>query len=69
MRQSTGGIWHWNFAQHDAQMAGVCCTGPFFGLGAENRRRDRALRDSRLALPQDELDNLGDDDPDFRYTL
>ena len=50
-------------------MAGAYCTGLFFGLGPEKGRRDRALRDSRLALPQDELDNLGDDDPDFRYTL
>ena len=50
-------------------MAGVCCTALFFGLRTENRRRDQGLRDSRLALPQDELDNLGDDHPDFRYTL
>ena len=50
-------------------MAGVCCTALFFGLRAENRRRDQGLRASRLVLPQDELDNLGDDHPDFRYTL
>ncbi|KAI4226796.1 MAG: hypothetical protein L6R40_008246 [Gallowayella cf. fulva] len=50
-------------------LAGVCCTALFFGLRAENRRRDRGFRDDRLALPQDELDNLGDDHPDFRYTL
>lgn len=50
-------------------IAGVCCTALFFGLRAENRRRDQGLRDSRLALPQEELDYLGDDYPGFPYTL
>ena len=50
-------------------MAGVCCTALFFGLRAENKRRDRGLRDYRFSLPQAELDNLGDDHPKFRYTL
>ncbi|CAL8580635.1 hypothetical protein XPA_006357 [Xanthoria parietina] len=50
-------------------MAGVCCTALFFGLRAENKRRDRGLRDYRFSLPQAELDNLGDDHPNFRYTL
>ena len=50
-------------------MAAICCTALFFGLRAENKRRVRGLRDGRFALPQGELDNLGDDHPDFRYTL
>lgn len=50
-------------------MAGICCTVLYFGLRAENRRRDRGARDDRLALPPDELANLGDDHPGFRYTL
>ena len=50
-------------------IAGVCCTVLFFGLRAENKRRDQGKRDDRLALPLDELSNLGDDHPTFRYTL
>ncbi|KAL8682511.1 MAG: hypothetical protein Q9186_001458 [Xanthomendoza sp. 1 TL-2023] len=50
-------------------MAGICCTVLFFGLRLENRRRDSGIRDDRCTLPQDELDNLGDDHPSFRYTL
>lgn len=50
-------------------LAGVCCTILYLGLKAENKRRDRGERDDRLALPPDELDNLGDEHPSFRYTL
>lgn len=49
--------------------AGVCCTVLFFGLRAENKRRDQGQRDDRLALPPDEVSNLGDQHPTFRYTL
>ncbi|KEF60475.1 uncharacterized protein A1O9_02036 [Exophiala aquamarina CBS 119918] len=39
-----------------------------FYLRAENRRRDVGKRDSLLDLPAEELRNLGDDHPSFRYT-
>jgi hypothetical protein len=39
------------------------------GLHRENKRRDRGERDWRLSLPAEELTNLGDDHPAFRYTL
>ncbi|PGG99779.1 hypothetical protein GX51_06151 [Blastomyces parvus] len=38
------------------------------GLQRENKRRDSGCRDYRFDLCQDELENLGDDHPDFRYT-
>lgn len=38
------------------------------GSIAENKRRDRGERDDRWRLPAAELENLGDDHPDFRYT-
>lgn len=38
------------------------------GLRAENRKRDRGERDERLALPKEEVANLGDDHPSFRFT-
>ncbi|KAK6866361.1 major facilitator superfamily domain-containing protein [Apiospora arundinis] len=39
------------------------------GLWLENRTRDRGGRDDRLLLPEDEVNNLGDDHPSFRFTL
>ncbi|KAK8041695.1 major facilitator superfamily domain-containing protein [Apiospora rasikravindrae] len=39
------------------------------GLWLENRKRDRGGRDDRLLLPEDEVHNLGDDHPSFRFTL
>ena len=50
-------------------MAGICCTALYFGLRAENKSRDQGQRDHRFDLPPNELDNLGDDHPNFRYTL
>lgn len=38
------------------------------GLWWENKIRDRGGRDYRLNLPKDEVDNLGDDHPSFRFT-
>lgn len=43
------------------------CTVFFFGLRAENKRRDRGERDHRLQEP--DADNLGDDHPNWRYAL
>ena len=37
-------------------------------LAAENKKRDAGERDHRLGLPADELDNLGDDHPLFRFS-
>lgn len=38
-------------------------------MARENRKRDAGGRDDRLALPKDQVDNLGDDHPSFRFTL
>ncbi|OJD27246.1 hypothetical protein ACJ73_01367 [Blastomyces percursus] len=38
------------------------------GLDRENKKRDSGYRDYRFNLCRDELENLGDDHPDFRYT-
>ncbi|KAI9813844.1 MAG: hypothetical protein M1827_003634 [Pycnora praestabilis] len=48
---------------------GILCTGFFLGLRAENKKRDRGERDYRLELPKEQLENLGDDHPEFRFTL
>jgi len=48
-------------------LSGACCTVFFFGLRAENRRRERGERDWRLSLPVEEVANLGDDHPAFRF--
>ncbi|KIW19616.1 hypothetical protein PV08_00189 [Exophiala spinifera] len=45
----------------------LLCTGYLLGLRRENRKRDSGERDWRLSLPQDEIDNLGDDHPEFRF--
>ena len=50
-------------------MCSVMCTVFYFGLKAENRKRDQGGRDYRFTEERDELDNMGDDHPDFRYTL
>ena len=49
-------------------LCGVMCTIFFFGLRAENKKRDRGGRDYRYTEERDELDNMGDDFPSFRYT-
>jgi hypothetical protein len=40
----------------------------FFGLKAENRKRERGGRDYRFTEEAADLDNMGDDHPDFRFT-
>lgn len=45
-----------------------CSTIYFFGIRAENRKRDRGGRDYRYTQEADELDNMGDDHPSWRYT-
>jgi hypothetical protein len=49
-------------------MCGVMCTVFFFGLKAENRKRDKGGRDYRFEKERGELENMGDDHPDFRFT-
>ncbi|KXS94702.1 hypothetical protein AC578_10356 [Pseudocercospora eumusae] len=39
------------------------------GLMWENRRRDRGERDGRKLLPEREAQNLGDDEPNYRFSL
>ena len=47
---------------------GLMCTVLLTGLWLENRARDRGKRDHRLTFPADELHNLGDGHPSFRFT-
>ena len=49
-------------------LCGIACTILFIGLRLENRKRERGGRDDRYTLDRDELENLGDDHPRFRYT-
>jgi hypothetical protein len=48
-------------------MCGTACTIFFFVLKAENRRRDRGARDNRYEEGEEELKNMGDDHPGFRF--
>ncbi|KAI0165465.1 MFS general substrate transporter [Hypoxylon sp. FL1284] len=41
----------------------------FAGMLVENRLRDAGVRDARLNQPKEEVDNMGDYHPSFRYTL
>lgn len=49
-------------------MCGVMCTVFFFGLKMENKVRERGGRDWRFVEERDELGNMGDDHPDFRFS-
>ena len=48
-------------------MAALLMVGFIVGLKLENERRRRGERDYRFRLPQEEVGNLGDDHPDFRF--
>ena len=50
-------------------MCGIMCTVFYFGLKAENRKRDMGGRDYRFMDERADLNNMGDDHPDFRFTL
>ncbi|KAI6090994.1 MFS general substrate transporter [Hypoxylon rubiginosum] len=41
----------------------------FAGMLVENRLRDAGKRDDRLSRPKEEVDNMGDYHPSFRFTL
>lgn len=49
-------------------LCGVMATIMFFGLRLENKKRDRGGRDYRFNEDPSELNNMGDDHPDFRFT-
>ncbi|EEP81007.1 conserved hypothetical protein [Uncinocarpus reesii 1704] len=46
----------------------LSCTAFFLWCRRENKIRDAGGRDHRYSLPEDELTNLGDDHPSFRFT-
>ncbi|RVX76068.1 hypothetical protein B0A52_00425 [Exophiala mesophila] len=46
----------------------ICATAFFFLIWRENRIRNAGGRDDRYSLPEEELNNLGDDHPTFRFT-
>lgn len=48
---------------------GIMSTVFAMGLMTENKKRREGKRDDRLLLPEDVLNNLGDDDPRFRFSL
>lgn len=48
-----------------AWMSALCSTILFWGVTRENKKRDRGERDYRLQAP--DVDNLGDDHPNFRF--
>ncbi|MCJ1475634.1 hypothetical protein MMC13_004297 [Lambiella insularis] len=48
-------------------LCAIACTVFLVGLHLENKKRDRGERDDRYALPKEELENLGDGHPRFRY--
>lgn len=50
-------------------VSGLAASLMALGMWLENRKRDRGERDDRLQLPADQIDNLGDDHPGFRFTL
>lgn len=49
-------------------LCGICCVLFFLYIVRENRLRDQGQRDHLYQLPREELENLGDDHPDFRFT-
>ncbi|KAA6410729.1 MAG: Major Facilitator Superfamily [Lasallia pustulata] len=48
-------------------LCGMACTVFFVGLRMENKKRNNGGRDDRYSLPEEELENLGDDHPRFRF--
>lgn len=49
-------------------LCGIGCNVFLYGLRRENLRRDQGKRDNLYLLPPEELNNLGDDYPGFRFT-
>jgi hypothetical protein len=49
-------------------ICGLASTAFLIGLHIENEKRENGDRNHRYNLPMEELDNLGDDHPRFRFT-
>lgn len=49
-------------------LGGSLCVVFVIGLYLENRKRAKGGRDYRFALPPRELENMGDDHPEFRFS-
>lgn len=49
-------------------VCGIACMVFFLYLLRKNRLRDQGRRDHLYDLPPEELDNIGDDHPNFRFT-
>ncbi|KAI0379557.1 MFS general substrate transporter [Hypomontagnella monticulosa] len=47
----------------------LAATVLYVGMLVENRKRDAGKRDGRLSRPKEEIDNMGDYHPAFRFTL
>lgn len=50
-------------------MGGIAATALFVGLLLENKKREAGQRDCRLSQPEEEVKNMGDYHPSFRFTL
>jgi hypothetical protein len=50
-------------------LGGVAATAMFVGMWVENRKREAGERDDRLSRPAEEVRNMGDYHPSFRFTL
>lgn len=49
-------------------LCGLASTALLIGLSRENKKRDNGERDHRYNYPPEELENLGDDHPRFRFS-
>lgn len=47
----------------------IAAANMWIRCACENRQRDLGIRDYLRQLPQEEQDKLGENHPDFRYTL
>ena len=51
-------------------LIGALCAATMAGLmWRENRKRERGERDDRLDLPEEDVKNMGDWHPSYRFTL
>lgn len=50
-------------------MGALCATALFFLMRRENKKREAGDYNSRLSQPADEVKNMGDYHPSFRFTL
>ena len=50
-------------------LGGLAATAMVVGMWLENRKRDAGGRDYRFSRPEEEVRNMGDDHPSFRFTL